>query len=63
VLGPRIRRTTLANNEKKPIGKLKKGKQLSLGAAAKPQKSVELKVAMQDFHPTRPVDKPTPVIG
>jgi type VI protein secretion system component Hcp len=35
-------------------------KKLSLGSKAKGQKNVELKVAMQDFHFTKKVDKSSP---
>jgi type VI protein secretion system component Hcp len=48
----------VAKNGEKPIGKLKKAKKLSLGAAAKPQKRVEMK----GISFTRTVDKSSPVL-
>jgi type VI protein secretion system component Hcp len=52
----------MADKAKKSNGKLKKGKKISLGKIAKPQKQIELKVSQGDFTITKLVDKSTPTL-
>jgi type VI protein secretion system component Hcp len=52
----------MADKAKKSNGKLKKGKKISLGKVAKPQKQIELKVSQGDFTITKLVDKSTPTL-